>query len=180
MSWQQEDHQLLLAAADEFSDYLHSSTLQWKANFSQVFTAGRILLAQKRAPFLIDKFPNNLVLIEKIDRVKLENKAIWQRKIELEIPYRLKIWQNMLQDYMDERLDSSYSAQVSNRVMLTLLMNEVDILHPSIEITLNELDDKLRTLAGDGDFIWDPVVAPGFSKVDYWYLYTNMKGGSIA
>ncbi len=180
MGWQQEDQQLLLAAADEFSEYLHSSVLQWKINFARVFTAGRILLAQKRARFLIDLFPNNLFLIEKIDHVKLENKAIWQRKIELEIPYRLNIWNNMLKDYLDEGLDSSYSIQVGNRVMLTLLMDEVDILHPSIEVKLSELDDKLRTLVGDGEFIWDQVLSPGFSKVDYWYLYTNRKGGEDA
>jgi len=177
MSWQQEDHQLLLAAADDFTDYLHSSKLQWKADFSKVFTAGRILLAQKRVLFLKDDFQINVKLNDKIDRVKYENKAIWQRKIELEIPYRLNIWKNLLQDYLDEGLDSSYSAQVSNRVMLTLLMNEVDILHPSIGITLNELDDRLRVLAGDGDFIWEKALAPGFMKVDYWYLYTRHREG---
>jgi hypothetical protein len=177
MGWQQEDRQLLLAAADEFRDYLHSSTIQWKTNFTQVFTAGRVLLAQKRVLFLKDDHPVNEKLNKIIDRVKLENKAIWQRKIESEIPYRLNIWKNMLHDYMDEGLDSSYTSQVSNRVMLALLMNEVDILHPSIELTLSELDDKLRTLAGEGDFIWDPVLAPVFPTVDYWYLYTNMKGG---
>jgi hypothetical protein len=177
MGWQREDRQILLAAADEVAGYLQSAALQWKAGFSQVFTAGRILLAQKRAHFFIDKFPNNLVLSEKIDHVKLENKAIWQRKMELEIPYRLNIWKNMLQDYLEEGLDSSYSTQVGNRVMLSLLMNEVDILHPSIELTLSELDGKLRTLVGEGGFIWDAVLAPGFPPTDYWYLYTNRKGG---
>jgi hypothetical protein len=177
MSWQQEDHQLLLAAADEFTEYLHSSALQWKVNFTQVFTAGRILLAQKRMHYLEDEYPINVNLNDKINHVKIENKAIWQRKIELEIPYRLNIWKNMLQDYRDEGLDSSYSAQVSNRVMLALLINEVDFMQTSIEITLTEMDDKLRSLAVDGGFIWDPVLIPGFSKVDYWYLYTKYKEG---
>ena len=59
MSWQQEDHQLLLAAADEFTDYMHSSALQWKVNFSQVFTAGRILLAQKRVHYLKEGYQIN-------------------------------------------------------------------------------------------------------------------------
>lgn len=177
MSWQQEDHQLLLAAADDFTDYLHSSAVQWKVNFSQVFTAGQILLAQKRMHTLKGDSPDYIKLNDKIDRVKLENKAIWQRKIELEIPYRLNIWKNMLQDYLDEGLDSSYPAQVSNRVMLNLLINEVDSLNPSIEITLSELDDKLKTLAGEGDFIWDTILAPVFSKVNYWYLYTGHKEG---
>lgn len=175
MSWQKEDQQILLEAVEEFANYLHSPELQWKVNFSRVFTAGRILLAQKRVHFLKDELPVNLKLIEKIDLVKLENKAIWQRKIESEIPYRINIWKNLLRDYLDEGIDSSYSAQVSNRVMLTLLMNEVDFLHPSIEITLNQLDDKLRTLAGEGDFIWDAVLEPGFLKADFWYLYTKRK-----
>lgn len=177
MGWQQEDQQLLLAAVDEFTNYLHSGSVQWKVNFSRVFTAGRILLAQKRIPFLIDELPTNMKLIEKIDQVKLENQAIWQRKIELEIPYRINIWKNSLRDYLDEGVDSSYAAQISNRVMLTLLINAVDILHPLIEITVNELDDKLRALVGEGDFIWDPVLEPGFLKADYWYLYTKRKEG---
>jgi hypothetical protein len=177
MGWQQEDQQLLLAAADEFTDYLHSSAIQWKVNFSQVFTAGRILLAQKRAQFLKDDYPINGKLNERIDHVKLENKAIWQRKIELEIPYRINIWKNILQDYLDEGLDATYSTQVGNRVMLTLLINEIDLLKPSIDSHLNEMDEKLRTLVDEGDFIWDQVLEPGFSKVDYWFLYTNRKGG---
>lgn len=177
MGWQKEDQQLLLVAADEFTDYLQSSAIQWKVNFSLVFTAGRILLAQKRARYTKEDYSTTVKLIEKIDNVKLENKAIWQRKIELEIPYRINIWKNILQDYLDEGLDSSYSTQVGNRVMLTLLMNEVDLLKPSNESHLNELDDKLRSLVDDGDFLWDLVLEPGFSKVDYWYLYTNRKGG---
>ncbi len=177
MGWQQEDQQVLLAAAEEFTNYLHSSALQWKVNFSRVFTAGRILLAQKRGPFLKDDSPGNLELIERINHVKLENRAIWQRKIESEIPYRINIWKNSLRDYLDDGLDSSYSAQVSNRVMLTLLIAEVDTLHPTIEITLNELDEKLKTLVGEGDFIWDEVLEPGFPKMDYWYLYSKLKEG---
>ncbi len=177
MGWQQEDQQLLLAAVDEFSNFLHSPALQWKVNFSRVFTAGRILLAEKRIAYLKEGLTIDLKLIEKIDRLKLENKAIWQRKIELEIPYRINIWKNSLRDYMDDGIDSSYSAQVSNRVMLTLLLTEADSLHPSIETTISELDDKLRTLIGDGDFVWDAVLEPGFLKADYWYLYTKRKDG---
>jgi hypothetical protein len=177
MGWQKEDQQLLLAAADEFTDYLQSSAIQWKVNFSRVFTAGRILLAQKRVQFTKEDYPTKVKLNEKIDQLKFENKAIWQRKIELEIPYRINIWKNILQDYLDEGLDSSYSTQVGNRVMLTLLINEVDLLKPSIDSHLDEMDDKLRSLVDDGDFVWDPVLEPGFSKVDYWYLYINRKGG---
>ena len=177
MGWQQEDQQLLLAAVEEFTNYLHSSELQWKVNFSRVFTAGRILLAQKRVALLKEGQTINLKLIEQIDHLKLENKAIWQRKIESEIPYRINIWKNSLRDYLDEGVDSSYSAQVSNRVMLTLLMNDTDFLQPSVERTLNELDDRLRTLVEEGDFIWDAVLKPGFTNADYWYLYTKRKEG---
>lgn len=175
MRWQQEDHELLVSAAEEFTDYLHSSSLQWKVNFSRVFTAGRILLAQKRIRVLKDQVLSNEKLVEKIDRVKHENKAAWQRKIELEIPFRINIWKNVLHDYLEEGLDSSYSTQVGNRVMLTLLMNEVDVLQPSMETKVNELDHKLRSLVEGNDFIWDPVLAPEFSKTDYWYLYANRK-----
>lgn len=175
MGWQQEDRQILLAAAQEFSDYLHSPVLQWKVKFPLVFTAGRILLGQKRVLLLDGATSRNFELIESINQVKLQNKAAWQRKIEQEIPFRKNLWQNMLKDYIDEGLDASYPAQVVNRVMLALLIAEADIVTPTIEMSLSEMDAALRRIIPNGTFIWDDTLEAGFNKVDFWYLYTSRK-----
>jgi hypothetical protein len=175
MGWQQEDHQILLAAVEELTHYLHSTALQWKIQPPLVFTAGRIMLAQKRILLVARDDPGNLKFIESINQVKLQNKAAWQRKIEQEIPYRKTIWQNMLKDYLDEGMDASYSAQITNRVMLALLISEADSVQPAIETSLRELDEALKRVMPNGNFIWDAALEPGFNQSEFWYLYSGRR-----
>lgn len=175
MSWQQEDHQLLLAAADELPDYLHSPVIQWKTKYPMVLTVGRLLLAQKRYLLITGETARQVDILERIDRVRHQNKAAWQRKIEQEIPYRKTLWQTMLKDYLEEGLDASYPSQITNRVILSLLVAEADFVSPTIERSLSEMDDSLRRMILSGSFLWDKELEPGFDHLNFWFLYTNRK-----
>jgi len=178
MSWQEEDLKLLLSAVDELSDYLNSPINDWKLSPSRlILTPGRIMLAKKRVSVLKSSTADVNSLSERIDRLIELKKGSWQRKIDAEVPRRILIWKNMLADYAEDVIDGSYPAQVANRVMIELLFAESRFLQASSETGIEKLDNELRGLSKNGDFIWDELLQPVFPLPDYWYLYIQKLKG---
>jgi hypothetical protein len=176
MKWQEEDSSLLLSAADELSDYLDSSVIDWLISSSRlVLTPGRVLLAIKRLSTISNIDPKVSILIELTTRRINTRHIAWQKKIDLELPRRLKVWENALMEYREEGLDLSYNAQVVNRTILNLLAKEANSLPPSFETHLSVLDNELRMLLKPGGFIWDEQLMTVFPMTDYWFLYNKEK-----
>jgi len=176
MKLQEEDTSLLHSASDELSDYLTSPIIEWNINSSRlVLTPGRVLLALKRLSAVSINDPEISRLIELIIKQIDTKKVLWQKKIDLEIPRRLRVWENALKDYREEGLDLSYTAQVVNRTILHLLEKEAYSLPLSFEAHLQTLDAELRTLLIPGDFVWDEALKVVFPDTDYWFLYSAKK-----
>jgi hypothetical protein len=174
MSWQEEDHRFLLSAAAELNDYLSSSILEWNLRDSKlVLTPGRLLLTLKRLSALRENDSQVLIAVNSANTLIRTRDLLWQRKVSLEIPVRLRVWENALLDFSDEGLDKSYSAQVIHRVILRLLEEDSPDQFGHFIDRLETLDDTLRKLIENGDFIWDRELAEAFSRGDFWFLYAS-------
>lgn len=155
---------------------LTSPVIDWNLNSSRlVLTPGRVLLALKRLSAVSVNDAKISRLIELVIKQINTKKVAWQKKIDLEIPRRLRVWENALKDYGEEGLDQSYAAQVVNRTILNLLEKEAYSLPPGFETRLLELDDKLRTLLIPGGFVWDEQLKAVFPDTEYWFLYSAKK-----
>lgn len=98
----------------------------------------------------------------------------------MEIPIRIRLWKNMISDYLAERrIDLAFSSQVRSRVILELLFLE----NPSEDIHHDEqliiLDDSLKSLSLNGNFIWDPILEGSFPRNIFWFLYLKIISESL-
>lgn len=181
-NWQDEDRRMLFSIAEDFDEYITSPLIEWKSRSSRLLvTPGRVLLSLKRLSVIVPSDAQTSRLLVTV-REKISSKAIlWERKITQEIPRRLRIWSNLLGDFVEDGLDKSYAVQVENRVMLRLLEQETRTLPNRYQSELEVADAKLRMLIRPGAFAWDIQLIPVFSKEEYWYLYTaEEKGASDA
>ena len=174
MSWQEEDHRFLLSAAAELIDYLSSSILEWNLRDSRlVLTPGRLLLTIRRLTALRDNDSQILKAVNSTNALIRTRNLLWQRKVNLEIPVRLRVWENALLDFSEEGLDKSYSAQVIHRVILRLLEEDSPDQFGYFIDRLETLDERLRKIIESGDFIWDGELAEAFPRGDFWFLYAS-------
>lgn len=180
MSWEEEDRKLVFAAIEELEDYLSSDQLQWRLSDSRGWlTPGNLLLSLGRSGCLDAQ---NLSIdfrsaVEAIQTIQYKRRAAWERKISAEMPYRLRLWVNSLDEFTDEGvIDPSFAAQVRNRVILEMLMEESRVVPAQVRQQLDEADKNLQKISIAGDFIWDRLLESGFNKEKYWFLYlrTNM------
>lgn len=177
MKWDEEDRHTLLATIEDFEEYLSSPQLNWVLpGYSTTLTLGSILLSLKRLSSRKSQtLPSDVQqAISKIEETKGKRTSIWERKIEAEFPYRIRLWENIISDYYEEgRLDQAYSAQVRNRVILDLLSKERRLFDLKQDNKITDLDLRLRKLTGIGSFVWDPVLEAVFDPEKFWYLYVR-------
>ena len=178
MKWLEEDFSFLLSTADEFGEYITSQVNDWNLHSSRlVLTPGRVLLALTRLSSVQLTDPRIPNLLESI-KAQIDAKSfLWQKKVDQELPRRLRVWENALKEYREEGLDNSYVAQVVNRTIIGLLQKAAYSIPPGFETHLLKLDDELRTIGSPGDFIWDKQLKAAFPDTDYWFLYIGKKKG---
>ena len=172
-----EDRSLILAAATELDDYLSSDVLSWKAaNTAGRLTPGNLLLALKRTQAKLAS-ENDTVFqkaLETIEETRQLRQSAWQRKINKEIPYRLRLWINTLEDFIEDgSLDRSYAAQVKNRVLVELLGDEVRFFQPEWQTSLQRADELVKKISVFGPFIWEQALEKDFPEDKFWYLYVK-------
>lgn len=172
-----EDRSLILAAATELDDYLSSDVLSWKLTGSTGrLTPGNLLLALKRIQTeLVSESDTELhSTLDTIEQTRQKRQSAWQKKINTEIPYRLRLWGNSLEDFIEDgALDRSYGAQVKNRVLVELLSDEVRAFRPEWQGTLLRADEKLKKISINGPFVWEPELEKEFPESKYWYLFVK-------
>ncbi len=178
------DVTVLAAMANEMDDYLRSDVLFWQMEKGGLpkLTLGGYLMRQHRLlalPALLSDEEQTIVntavtqfnqaLVEKI--VRLEQKA------HQELEARIRQWNEYLKDFRWEQQAAlaSYGSAVETRVMLTSLMDKLQIppyeLDARIVRQVTSLDSNLRSRWRSGPFIWPESWQPAYPKTDYWYLY---------
>jgi hypothetical protein len=103
--------------------------------------------------------------------------AVVQARIKKEIPARLRVWNNDLDEIREDgRIDASFSNQVRNRVILELLTQEDRFAEPVIATNIDALDSILRKMTCPGDFLWDERLKMIFNPQRFWFLYIKNCG----
>jgi len=178
MSWVDEDRKLVNAAANEFDDFLNSKQLSWRLMGSiGNLSIGTLLLSLRRIKVFLNQ-SEDIELersISEIDQIQSKRLSAWSRKIDLEIPYRLRLWENWLEELLEEgALDPSYRAQIRERVVLELLMMESRTVKPDYFQRLQQKDQSLRSICVNGHFIWDSKLMEAFDNQSFWFLYVDL------
>jgi hypothetical protein len=171
-NWQEEDLNFLVSAAKELGDYLQSPVLEWNLHSSRtVLTPGRVLLSKKRLITIINSNPKIKRLIELVEDTIRDKNILWQRKIVLEIPRRMRVWENVFMEFCDDGFDNSYPAQIVHRVILSLLETEAYSSNKTFSERLLNMDEKMKLILQSGKFIWDDQLEIEFPKTKFWFLY---------
>jgi hypothetical protein len=180
----ERDWAFLEVAAGGLEEYLQSSILYYplgntrKAQGLLQLTLGNLLVTTTRLKAANWDETEKLALndlLERIEAIRKRWMAGWDKKAEQEIPARLNLWQNSLNEWADTREHTlaGYRHQVRWRVILHLLLTEtVNRYHE--ESILAGLDSRLRMISTPGDFLWEPEIEQGFSRQTYWYLYLKV------
>jgi hypothetical protein len=178
MKWQEEDLSFLKSAAIELSDYLNSTVFEWPMRNSRIsLTPGRVLISMARLSSIRDLDENTLNLITTIKNILLSKNLHWIRKIEEEFPRRLKVWENLIDDYVEEGVDKTLPVQIINRVILRLLEMESPVSAARYSKRVITVDAIYKKLVAPNGFLWEAQLESVFSENDFWFLYSkNVKG----
>ncbi len=172
MTWEEEDRRLVIIAAAELNDYLDSSVLLWPLSKSAgMLTPGSLRLAmmRKETTQMTADLQKAIGVIASTISKRI---AIWERKMQEEIPYRLRLWENLVEEYAEEGLfDASIKTQVRNRVILEILFDECRMVDPRARTRLEKIDHEVNLISKAGPFLWDTSVVEVFPREKYWFLY---------
>lgn len=138
-----------------------------------MLTIGGLLLAIRRIKAVGYGARTNANLM-RLETIRTKWRSAWTLKAEREIRARYYQWKDYLQETLEKGEVAYYSQQVTWRVMLKLLQEEIDpVLWEKHK--LKELDSIHKNTWRTGRFVWDPILIPGFPEGEYWFLYGEMK-----
>ena len=177
-----EERAYLIAAADELEDYLLSRADTWRLAGPESFpplTPGYVLFTMKRMAEVNPSggaFGEVQIAFDKVEKVCRRWNSAWKKRVKQEIPRRLRLWSNYLDDLVLTRSQAhqEFYWNVRWRVMLTLLIAEIGDLDPEMSQWLDLLDTRLRAVSHPGPFVWDQLLESAFNRSDFWFLYLEI------
>jgi len=182
---QDQDWLVLHSAAQELQDYLLSNQIHWpvadKASSDKVnLTPGMILLGLKRMDaFALTPGQREELKLLTLHILSMRKRweANWKKKAQKEFGLRIQLWKNYLHDLVRDPFESTpfFSRQVYLRVILQLLIPDMEIQERELMDTLSLLDDELRSISTPGPFVWENEIENGFSTQEYWFLFLSLK-----
>jgi len=174
----------LQSSVEELETYLLSGKLFWPLVSASPpgqpayprLTLGGLLLAQarSRARDLPPDDETRLITLEsRIQRAKSKWWLAWTRKAVQEFHSRQRQWRNYLHDLTanPDAHQPYYPSEVRIRVMMQLLLTEIEPPEEVDQKALVQLDKVLQRIFQPGDFIWDEDLAHFFVRDVYWYLW---------
>jgi hypothetical protein len=175
------------AGLDFLEDYLLSNSLFWDLRLISstdeppypTLTVGCLLLSMARIQALglsLSQQAEAIQLQTTLEHFRSRWHVAWKRKAGWEFHSRLNQWHNFLNDVSHNpgEFAVDYAYTVRLRVMLTLLhRDDLDLEPTDLEI-LSTLDGLVNTRFSAGNFCWEPELARGFPKEDYWYLWGKL------
>jgi hypothetical protein len=171
------DRRYLEAAFEVLEDYLKSPALYWPLDVKPPkgappypqLTPGNVLLALRRleAHDAVGDFSARLRAF------RGQWGAHWRQKAAREAQARLRQWRNYLRETTDRA--PYYHYEVSERVILELLAEDLGALPPGVATDLAALDRLLRGAFQEGDFVWEAPLARAFPPDRFWFLYGTLQ-----
>ncbi|MEK6256197.1 MAG: hypothetical protein N2C13_02625 [Chloroflexota bacterium] len=190
MSTTNDDLTYLSWVAEELKAYLLSNELYWPsgARFSSgntpsnPITPGNLLFAQTmleirlQAGELDSKNEAEFKEVsQQIDAIQQEWRSAWENKVSRDLQSRLRQWIDKLDEIgkMGGDLSAYYSSAVRERVLITLLADELSgDTFPEAELLAIQ-DQRLRKISSESEFVWEEKLEGGFDKTKHWYLYRH-------
>ncbi len=174
----------LQSSVEELESYLLSAELFWPLMGASPagepayprLTLGGVLLAQarSRARDLPPHDETRLIALEcRIQDAKSKWRLAWSRKAAQEFRSRQRQWGNYLHDLSTnpDAHQPYYPSEVRIRVMMQLLLPEVEPPEEVDQDALLQMDQVLQRIFHPGDFIWDEDLSRFFTRSTYWYLW---------
>jgi hypothetical protein len=187
------DRELRFASimAGDLKDYFLSDVLYWSlsdpgpASYPYPLgTIGGLLLRLRRLDSARDHLsPDQYTRLADASDKTTESLQSWivqrEAKAVREIKARLQTWSAFLDDLSADihRFPSEYATQVEGRVILSLLFPVAGRAADGqgFAARLSNLDERLKSLCGPGDFVWDPMFESGFPRGDFPWLYLKAR-----
>ena len=177
-----EQSEYLIAAADELEEYLLSNADFWRLSGPNSFpplTPGQVLLTTRRLSgvFLSDRELEKIrKALVKTEEVRRRWNSAWEMRVIQEIPQRLRLWSNYLEELAQTTslAHQEFPWNVRWRVMLTLLLAETSLRDQETTQMVNHLDQRLRAISKPGPFIWAKSCESTFDRYNYWFLYLDI------
>ncbi len=104
--------------------------------------------------------------------------ANWEKKIEKEIPLRLRQITSDLNDLRknENPYPALFERVIELRFMLDCMIEQLNSeLQQQYQPNLTAIDALIRSLTQPASFIGQPEFAPHFDSLIYWYLYRSLK-----
>jgi hypothetical protein len=185
----ERDLRIASAMAGDLKAYLLSDTLYWSmsdagpASFPYPLgTVGGLVLRLHKLETARDQLSSGQVArFQQASDTARDMLAAWivqrEQKVEREIKARLQTWSAFFDDLSTDlnRFPSEYPTQVEGHVIMTLLFPLAGKAADGkgYAIRLANLDERLKAITSSGDFVWDPIFAPGFPRAEHWWLYVR-------
>lgn len=104
--------------------------------------------------------------------------ANWEKKINTEIPVRLRQLTSDLNDLRKNKnpYPALFERVIELRFMLSCMIEQLDSkLQLHYQTNLTAIDALIRTISKPAPFSGQPEFAPHFDSLIYWYLYRSLK-----
>lgn len=117
-------------------------------------------------------------LEKQLDGMRREWQTAWTAKAKKEFGVRLRQWERAVDEISKQptRHAASFANEVRVRAELELLKEHLDAGSHAEVGELAVLDNRLRRVTREGDFVWGDGVEGGFSKGKFWFLWRRVKG----
>ena len=154
---------------------LHAPSPMGERDFPRL-TLGNLLLSLKRLEIrdLTQNQSNQLrTITREIHKVQFSKKRAWTRKANHEFESRIRQWSLYLTDLRHDPKGQEvyYHSEVRTRVIIDLLIPELDEQESSKLEELSELDEFLAKILTPKDFLWGEELSKGFDEKQFWYLW---------
>jgi len=184
MSGAEYELRFMSAGIEQIENYLLSGDIFWHIGIQSrtdqspypQLTLGWLLLykLKARATCRTSEQKTDLQELEaKMEAARSKWRTAWSNKAAAEFRSRLNLWVNFLDEFELNPPDNidRFPYEVTRRVQLDLLMEEVFELPKADRDALNGMDELLKSIFIPGDFVWEPVFEVNFPKSRFWYLY---------
>ena len=192
MSAKERDLRYIEGAIDELKTYLLSNEMYWPLSLGTLagedpfppLTLGNLLLFRARLRGRLESGEmehadevSYLEIEAQLDTLTQAWRVAWEGKLGREIKSRIEQWKSKLNEISADPANRSgyYKGDVRERVLIELLVDEIGEQAPAEVSLLPVLDERLRVLSIDGDFLWEEGLQEMFTIEKYWYLYRTLK-----
>ncbi|MEB2287477.1 MAG: hypothetical protein OZ934_05150 [Anaerolineae bacterium] len=178
----ERDIRVVAAMASSLTPYLYEDELYgYLAGDLPKLTLGGLLLRLYRLTCLEDSLSTEQQTLLHDARINLEaERANWsvhfENKIRRELRARLEALELFMRECDEDAqpCTAHYPTQAEKRTIIYHLAeeaSELGILEDDLRARIRHVDQKLRALLREGEFITDKVLRPAYPPEIFWWLY---------